>query len=131
MTDELSVFINAIHEVSKLLKKIVKNDQGEKPERIYVCILCDGVKHLHAHLIPRYPFTHQDKTTYKKLFIKRDGVNGEDSVYKKIKEGNLGGYWYIAEREKNWKSSEYGFKSSSEKADIIKKLAKKLRKCNR
>ena len=121
---ELSAFINAIHKVSKLLKRIVKNDQGEKPERIYVCILCDGVEHLHAHLIPRYPFTHQDKNTYQKLFINRDNVNG---VYEKIKEGKLGGYWYIAEREKNWKSSEYGSGSSSNKAKILEDLAKELR----
>ena len=64
-SDELSAFINAIHKVSKLLKEIVRNDQDKTPpDRIYVCILCDGVEHLHAHLIPRYPFTHQDETTY-------------------------------------------------------------------
>ncbi len=39
---------NTIKEVSILLK----NKLGA--ERIYVCSLCDGVEHLHFHLIPRY-----------------------------------------------------------------------------
>lgn len=37
-----------IKEVSKLLKSKLG------AERIYVCSLCDGVEHLHFHLIPRY-----------------------------------------------------------------------------
>ena len=55
----------------------------------------------------------------------RDGVN---EVYKAIKAGDLGGYWYIAEREKNWKSSEYGFKSSPDQAKMLQDLANKLRR---
>lgn len=55
----------------------------------------------------------------------RDGMN---RVYGAIKKGKLGGYWYIAEREKNWKSSEYGFKSSPDKAKILEEWANKLRK---
>lgn len=39
---------NTIREVSILLKNKLR------AERIYVCSLCDGVKHLHFHLIPRY-----------------------------------------------------------------------------
>lgn len=39
---------NTIKEVSILLKSKLG------AERIYVCSLCDGVEHLHFHLIPRY-----------------------------------------------------------------------------
>jgi diadenosine tetraphosphate (Ap4A) HIT family hydrolase len=46
--EEYADICNTIREVSKLLKLKL----GAK--RIYVCSLCDGVEHLHFHLIPRY-----------------------------------------------------------------------------
>jgi len=36
------------------VSNILKNKLDPKPERIYVNSLCDGVEHLHFHLIPRY-----------------------------------------------------------------------------
>jgi histidine triad (HIT) family protein len=121
---DLSTFFSAIHKVAARLKKLAQNDCGEHPEKIYVCILCDGEKHLHAHLIPRYPFTQQDTTNYKTIFTTRDG---EAEVAKAIATGDLGGYWYIAEREKHYKDTEFGRKSDSEKASILEELAGKLR----
>lgn len=46
--DEYIDLFDTIKEVSKLLKSKL----GAK--RVYVCSLCDGVEHLHFHLIPRY-----------------------------------------------------------------------------
>lgn len=121
---DLSAFISAVHKIAVRLKKLAQNDEGEYPENIYVCILCDGEKHLHAHLIPRYPFTEQDKAKYKTIFTKRDG---DVEVEKAIGKADLGGYWYIAEREKNYKDTEFGRSSYPEKAVILDRLAEKLR----
>jgi len=56
-SEELVGFVNAIHKLTKHLKKNLRDSNDKAPERIYVCSLCDGVEHLHAHLIPRYPKT--------------------------------------------------------------------------
>lgn len=117
----LSRFMCAIHMVAVHLKKSVQDNRGNHPERIYVNILCDGVKHLHAHLIPRYPFTEDDKTTYRDIFMPRDGAL---EVAGAIKKGDLGGFWYVAEREKNWESAK---KPNEEKRAFLEQLAKKLR----
>jgi diadenosine tetraphosphate (Ap4A) HIT family hydrolase len=132
MTDEvsgkhLSAFIRAIHKVSKRLKESAENDRNERPERIYVCILCDGVKHLHAHLLPRYPFTEDDRIIYKERFSRKDDRGNEKHVNAKIKSGELGGFWYIAEREVSWEKSEFGQRTSVEKASFLEGLASKLR----
>ncbi len=122
--EELSAFINALHEISKHLKEKAENEFNQSPERIYACILCDGIEHLHAHLIPRYPFTATEQNIYEQLFLERDGrknING------KIKKDDLGGFWYIAEREKNHKKSVFWQKSDEERAKYIEDLAVKLR----
>jgi diadenosine tetraphosphate (Ap4A) HIT family hydrolase len=129
ITDDISpphlmAFIMAIHKVAVRLKESALNSSGESPERIYVCALCDGVKHLHAHLIPRYPFTSDDEKTYRETFKKRDGEAG---VEKNIAEGDMGGFWYVAEREKDYKHSAFGQKSSQEQAQILQELANQLR----
>ena len=123
-SSHLSAFINAIHEVAVRLKKSARNSRDEHPERIYVCILCDGVEHLHAHLIPRYPFTQEDEGTYREIFTARDG---EEETGRAIEEGTLGGYWCIAEWEKKWKHSDFGRRPNSEKARFLEKLANQLR----
>lgn len=121
---DLSAFMIAVHKVAVRLKELAQNDRGEYPENIYVCILCDGIKHLHAHLIPRYPFTQKDKEKYKELFSSRDG---DDVIAEAIKKEDLGGCWYITECEKNHKDTEFGRSSYSEKAVILNRLAAKLR----
>lgn len=122
--EELSAFIKAIHIISKHLKEKAKNEFEQSPERIYVCILCDGVEHLHAHLIPRYPFTGTDGNVYEQIFLERDG---RKQINKNIQEDKLGGFWYIAERERNYKKSIFGEKSNKEKAEFLERLAKQLR----
>jgi diadenosine tetraphosphate (Ap4A) HIT family hydrolase len=119
ITDDISgpyllAFINAIHKVSVQLKDRARNDLGKQPERIYVAILCDGVEHLHAHLIPRYPFTELDEEDYRTRFTP---TRGEKAVGEAIKSGKLGGFWYVAERER----------PESEKAEILEERASELR----
>lgn len=121
---ELTGFITAIHKVAQHLKAVVENEQGEHPERIYVNILCDGVEHLHAHLIPRYPFTEIDKRVYRKLFLQRDG---QEVVIKNQQRGDMGGFWYLTDREINYKWSEFKLKTSDEQARILEEQASKWR----
>ena len=121
---ELAGFIIATNRVAKHLKQAARNDEGESPKRIYVCSLCDGVEHLHAHLIPRYPFMDSDRDIYKSRFLPRDG---EAKIQDAIKSDELGGFWYVAEREQNYAASEYGRKSNEEKAKSLQALAQQLR----
>lgn len=116
----LSRFMWAVHDVAARLKQSAQDNHGEYPQRIYVSMLGDGFKHLHAHLIPRYPFTEEDKAMYKATFSGRDG----DRVDESIASGDMGGFWYVAEREKS-----FGFakKPGPEKAAFLSNLAQKLR----
>jgi len=118
---DLSHFIHAIHKVAAQLKNFAKNEHGRYPDRIYVCMLGDGIEHLHAHLIPRYPFTEYDKTTYRGIFMPRDGVFKVSDAIKKCK---IGGFWYVAEREKN---CDFAKKSKKERTSFLEKLADDLR----
>lgn len=122
---ERTAFIKAIHKIAIHLKNNLADHKKRipKPSKIYVCSLCDGITHLHAHLIPRYPFSPEDKKIYKKLFTKRDGKR---EVERKIKDDDLGGFWYIAEREKNYKKTKFWKKSEQKRAKYLAELAKIL-----
>ena len=122
--EELVGFITAIHKVAKHLKAVAENQQGNHPERIYVGILCDGIEHLHAHLIPRYPFSKDDKQTYIDLFSERDD---EEKARNVAENGDIGGFWYVSEREKNWGKTQFGQKQGKEKVKYLQDLAEKLR----
>jgi diadenosine tetraphosphate (Ap4A) HIT family hydrolase len=122
--EELIDFIKSTKLVAKHIKQAVRNEEGQSAGRIYVCTLCDGVEHLHAHLIPRYPYTGEDENTYEQLFLERDGrkqING------KIETGDLGGFWYIAEREKSYTKSDYWRRTAEERAKYLEDLAQHLR----
>lgn len=122
--EELGGFITVIHKLAIHLKHNAKNDWGCRPKRIYVCFLSDGVKHLHAHLVPRYPFTPEDREKYIRQFVRRDGVE----IVKKAKRSNdLGGFWYIAERERSYNKTEFWEKSDEERAKCLQDYAKNLK----
>jgi len=92
----LGDMLSFISKISNVLKTKVINEKGENPDRIYVCTLCDGVEHLHFHLIPRFPFSSEDKINYIRQIIQRDGIG--DTINAVI-EGKMGGFWYLALRE--------------------------------
>ncbi|VVB89143.1 HIT domain protein [uncultured archaeon] len=122
--EELSGFIDALNKLAIHLKGKLQDYENNVPQRIYIAILCDGIEHLHAHLIPRYPFTDADGNIYEKLFLERDG---RKNINRKIEKDELGGFWYIAEREKNYKKSEFWNKSDEERAKYLEEFAGKLR----
>ncbi len=121
---ELTDFIKFTKLVANRLKQAARNEEGESPGRIYVCTLCDGVEHLHAHLIPRYPYSAADGNAYEQIFLERDG---RKAINRKIEADNLGGYWYIAEREKSYTKSDYWRKTVEERAKYLEELAQHLR----
>jgi len=116
ISDDLPIFLvcdfmDMISEISSLLKGVVKNEKGESPEKIYVTILCDGVEHLHAHLIPRYPWTKLDEIDYHYNYEDRD----KHEVLNSIARGDMGGVWYIVERSrKPYKRSKIDRKQLTE-----------------
>ncbi len=121
--DELPAFIKAINLVSTHLKKQAKDERDKLPCRIYVSSLCDGVKHLHAHLIPRYPYTPADENIYEQLFLERDG---RATINRNMQSSELGGFWYVTERERNHKKSRYGQMLDQDKVSYLEGLARKL-----
>ena len=123
-SEEIFGFTSAIHKLAKHLKENLRSRIGNAPDKIYVCSLCDGVEHLHAHLIPRYPFTDEDVKTYKKLFKERDS---ETEIEEAVEKGKLGGFWYIAEPEQKYKKSEFWNKPDEERARCLEEMAQRLR----
>ncbi|MDA3917642.1 MAG: hypothetical protein PF690_11810 [Deltaproteobacteria bacterium] len=124
--EKLSDFMNIIKIISTRTKNIAKNEDSESPERIYVGILCDGIttQHLHAHLIPRYPFSKYDESKYEEFFLKRDG---EIEIIKKQKAKDLGGYWYVCDKEQNHYKSSYAQKAVKDRVRFLECLANELR----
>ncbi len=118
-------FCDDIREVSQLLKCKARNAVGQAPDKIYVCILCDGaIKHLHAHLIPRYPFSPEDELAHRREFSKRDTPA---QIEGRVKKGCLGGFWLIAHREKNCTKTEFGKGTSERRAELLADLANEIR----
>jgi diadenosine tetraphosphate (Ap4A) HIT family hydrolase len=116
--NDLLDFIGAIQMIARHLKINASDEHGNAPERIYTCMLCDGQKHLHAHLIPRYPYTRDDELAYIAQFTSRDEAC---KIQEAIRTHEMGGFWYIAEREKTARLP------SRDEADNLEKLALKLR----
>jgi len=117
-------FSKVINKVSNKLLRISSDYSKEKPVKIYVGILGDGIQHLHAHLIPRYPFTDYDREKYRRLFIDRDG---EEEINCKIANDDLGGYWYISDKEEAIHKAPFSKQSPEKKVMFIESLAKYLR----
>jgi len=109
-----------------MIKNVAINEDSKSPERIYVGILCDGIdsNHLHAHLIPRYPFTQYDKDKYRNFFEIRDS---RSEILRKQKEKDLGGYWYVFDKEQNVDETDYAKWAIEEKVIYLENLANKLR----
>ncbi|MBA7629211.1 hypothetical protein ES703_36709 [subsurface metagenome] len=122
--EELSGFINALTKLARHLKDRLGNQDSRRPERIYVCCLCDGIEHLHAHLIPRYPFTDEDKTTYRQQFEERDG---RQKIEEALSTCELGGFWYIAKREKDYTKADFWSKPDEDRARDLEQLARELK----
>ena len=121
---ELEHFAYAIKLVAGRLRSKLTDCNGDPPERIYVCSLCDGVQHLHAHLTPRYRWTKEDAALYRRLIAPRDGIAKAEQ---NADEGKIGGFWYLGYKEVHRGAHEPWDESDDEKAARLAKLAARLR----
>ena len=120
ITDEQLVgFWRAVHKIGNRLKTVLG------AENVYVCSLCDGVSHFHVHLAPRYKWTTQDKERYSELFRERDG---EQAVKLSTALGKIGGFWYLADTERDYSKTEFGRLSIDGKGKFLQDLADRLKK---
>jgi len=99
-TDELNKIISYVSKTAKALKDL-KNELREPVERVYIASLCDGVEHLHFHLIPRYKFTEKDKEDYRNFFKDKKGEKESERIIENIKNNKIGGFWYALREEQN------------------------------
>lgn len=95
--DELNSIMCYVSKLSKALKDLLNESASNKVERIYVCSLCDGVRHLHFHLLPRYKFDDKDKLDYFTFF---EGKKRPDVLKKEIEDEKMGGFWYLFREER-------------------------------
>jgi len=107
--------------VVRKIGNVIKRKLGA--ENVYVCSLCDGVSHFHVHLIPRYKWTDEHKKRYIELFKDRDG---ERSVKLATAIGLIGGFWYIADTERNFHKTDFMKLPKDEQLRQLAKLAKEL-----
>ena len=116
--EEITHLYRVIQKIVSLQKKILG------AENVYVCTLCDGLKHLHFHLIPRYKWTDKDKERYRELFLSRDG---EASVDLCTTLNMIGGFWYMADLEHNFKETEFGRLPHDKQWEYIENLANEFK----
>ncbi|MCK4445395.1 MAG: HIT family protein [Thermoplasmata archaeon] len=76
-------------------------------ETVYVSTLCEGTRHLHFHLIPRYAYTEEDREAH------RD-IAGEEPVGP--------GFWYMAAGERFLRHEKYMKERIASLDDVLKKL---------
>lgn len=116
-TTELIYFWRKVQEIGNAIK------ESFGAENVYVCTLCDGIKHFHVHLIPRYKWTDDDKRRYSDLFVERDGPA---SILTCTQNGTIGGFWWLADAERNYKDTPFMQKSEDERHKILSETAEKI-----
>lgn len=107
---ELMHLMKTVNLISQALKKVCD------AKRIYLASLCDGVEHLHFHLVPRREWTKRDYYNYYQYFW---DSRGEDT-FRYIRENRIGGFWWLAEFERAPDRPEW------EEFDLIKEYKAKL-----
>lgn len=109
-------------------------EAGKKPVSVHVLVLCEGVHHLHAHLIPRYgPYKQVEKDFYYKYYFARaKRMNNEhpcvlETFLDHWEKEEIHGIWYAAYREMNYDQTCFGAMSIEKQAERITALAEALR----
>ena len=115
---ELMAFWRAAQKIGNAQKKTLG------AENVYAVTLCDGLRHFHVHLVPRYVWSDKDKERYRELFTERDG---EESVNACIDKGLIGGFWYLADGERYYKETEFWKLSEGDKKNHLDYLTMLLK----
>ena len=122
---ELNSIILGINRISAKLKTVLD------AHNVHVLCLCEGIPHLHFHLIPRYCFTDKEKKFFIRNYWHQEKPNYNSYTDFKTdvisSSKNINGMWYVAFHEMNFKYSAYYKLSLKQKKQYIEKLAKLLR----
>lgn len=117
--EDLANFWQVVNKIGNAIKLVLG------AENIYVASLCDGIKHFHVHLIPRYKWTDADKERYRELFTERDGP---ESISLCTHADLIGGFWYPADAERNYKNSDFWKLPNGERYKVLDDLAKQIKR---
>ena len=101
-----------------------------KAESIHILALCEGIPHLHAHLIPRYEYRNWEKEFYRAHYFERERRQAVSELCfeERLEEGQIHGMWYAACREMNYDQTCFGLMSSEDRGKRIENLAACIRK---
>ncbi|MFW9877749.1 MAG: HIT family protein [Candidatus Thorarchaeota archaeon] len=120
--EKLRAMMEGINRVSGMLKKKLNAPV------IHVLGLCEGMEHLHFHLIPRYPYSDDEVQFFKENFAKREAKADQlEAFNKRVEKKEIHGMWYDGYKEMNYVFSEYNQKSIEERVEALEKLADLLR----
>jgi len=123
---ELSALAAGLKKVASRLKETLG------VEAVHVLSLCEGVEHLHYHLIPRYSYTCEEKQFVIKNYWQREK---KDAAVKKAQyisdiksnERKIHGMWYAAYHEMKFKDSAFWRLPVQERVRELEDRAKRLR----
>ena len=118
---ELGALVVGLKKVACRLRDILEI------ETVHVLSLCEGQKHLHFHLIPRYPYSKKEKKFYVSHYSKREENN--PNFANDVSNGNIHGMWYTAYHEMKFKNSKF-WRHPEDRTRELQDLAKRLRDPN-
>jgi len=120
--EKLRDMMEGINRVSETLKTRLN------AQAIHVLCLCEGMEHLHFHLIPRYCYKDGEVRFFYVKFAKREAkVNQLEKFLNMVKKREIHGMWYDGYQEMNYVFSDFNKKSKQERAKELAILAEKLR----
>jgi len=120
--EKLRAMMEGINRVSTTLKKKLN------AQAVHVLCLCEGMEHLHFHLIPRYCYSDDEVQFFKENFERREAkINQLEKFIKTIERKEIHGMWYDGYKEMNYVFTDYNQKSREERVKELEILAVTLR----
>lgn len=120
--EKLRDMMVGINRLSATLKKELN------AQAIHVLGLCEGMNHLHFHLVPRYCYTDDEVRFFRENFARREAkINHLEKFMENLEKKEIHGMWYDGYHEMNYVFSEDNQKSKTERIKELEKLALILR----
>ena len=120
--EKLQLMMEGINRFSHRLKEKLG------AQSVHVLGLCEGMPHLHFHLIPRYSYNLNEEQFFRENYAKRYiEANRFQKLNKDITNKEIHGMWYDAYQEMNYVFSRFNQKSKEERAKELEMLANGLR----
>ena len=111
-------------------------------DTVHVLSLCEGIEHLHFHLIPRHRYTQEEKIFYICHYWDREKDTLAKNCKRKCKSKkefikavmsdtpDIHGMWYAAYHEMKFKTSDFSRRSIEDRVKELEATAKCLRDPN-